>query len=52
MYHFAWADQREKQGYKSDVFLKAGIRLFVSWEKIPLILMYSNLQAGHAILYI
>ena len=19
MYHFAWADQREKQGYKSDV---------------------------------
>ena len=32
MYHFAWADQREKQGYKSDVSLKAGIQLVVSWE--------------------
>ena len=32
MYHFAWVDQREKQGYKSDVSLKAGIHLFISWE--------------------
>ena len=44
-YHFAWADQREKQGYKSDVSLKAGIHLFVFWENIPLILTYNNLQA-------
>ena len=27
MYHFAWADQREKQGYKSDVSLKRGIQI-------------------------
>ena len=44
MYHFAWVDQREKQGYKSDVSLKAGMHLFVSWENIPLILTCSNLQ--------
>ena len=37
MYHFAWADQREKQGYKSDVSLKAGIQLVVPWENILLI---------------
>ena len=24
-YHFAWVDQRERQGYKSDVSLKRGI---------------------------
>ena len=45
VYHFTWAGQREKQGYKSDVSLKAGIHLVVSWENIPLILTYSNLQA-------
>jgi len=27
MYHFAWVDQREKQGYKSNVSLKRGIKL-------------------------
>ena len=27
MYHFVWADQREKQGYKSDVSLKRGIQI-------------------------
>jgi len=27
MYHFAWADQREKQGYKSNVSPKRGIQL-------------------------
>jgi len=27
MYHFAWADQREKQGYKSNVSLKRRIQL-------------------------
>ena len=27
MYHFAWANQREKQGYKSDVSLKRGIQI-------------------------
>ena len=43
MYQFAWVDQREKQGYKSDVSLKAGIHVFVSWDNIPLILTYSNL---------
>ena len=26
MYHFVWADQREKQGYKCDVSLKRGIQ--------------------------
>ena len=26
MYHFVWADQREKQGYKSDVSLKTESR--------------------------
>ena len=37
MYHFAWADQREKQGCKSDVSLKRGTQLVVSWENKPLI---------------
>ena len=32
MYHFVWANQREKQGYKSDVSQKAGIQLVASWE--------------------
>ena len=27
MFHFAWADQREKQRYKSDVSLKRGIQI-------------------------
>ena len=27
MYHFVWADQREKQGYKCDVSLKGGIQI-------------------------
>ena len=26
MYHFAWADQREEQGYKSEISLKTGIQ--------------------------
>ena len=26
-YHFSWVDQKEKQGYKSDVFLKRAIEL-------------------------
>ena len=38
-------ESKGKQGYKSDVSMKAGIHLFVSWENIPLILTYSNLQA-------
>ena len=33
-----------KQGYKSDVSQKAGIHLVVSWETIPLILTYNNVQ--------
>ena len=37
MYHFVWADQREKQGYKSDVFQKREIQLFVPWENKTLI---------------
>ena len=47
MYHFAWADQREKQGYKSDVSLKAGIQLVVSWETSCILGKYTldlNLQ--------
>ena len=32
MYHFAWADQREKQGYNCNVSLKRGIQIVVSWE--------------------
>ena len=27
MYHFVWADQRERQGYKCDVSLKRGIQI-------------------------
>ena len=32
MYHFAWADQREKQGYKSDVSLKRGIQIICTLQ--------------------
>ena len=32
MYHFVWADQREKQGYKSDVSLKGGIQIICTLE--------------------
>ena len=33
MYHFAWAHQKEKQGYKFDVSLKRRIQLVVvPWE--------------------
>ena len=32
MYHFAWADQREKQGYKCDVSLKRGIQIICILE--------------------
>ena len=27
MYHFVWADQREKQGYRSDVSLGGGMQM-------------------------
>ena len=36
MYHFAWADQREKQGYKCDVSLKRGIQIICTLEMMPL----------------
>ena len=32
IYHFAWADQREKQGYKCDVSLKGGIQIICTLE--------------------
>ena len=32
MYHFVWADQREKQGYKSDVSLRGGIQIICALE--------------------
>ena len=32
MYHFAWANQREKQGYKCDVSLKRGIQIICTLE--------------------
>ena len=32
MYHFAWVDQREKQGYKCDVSLKRGIQIICTLE--------------------
>ena len=32
MYHFVWANQREKQGYKSDVSLKRGIQIICTLE--------------------
>ena len=32
MYHFVWADQREKQGYKCDVSLKGGIQMICTLE--------------------
>ena len=47
MYHFAWADQREKQGYIWNITLKTGIHLTCTWlvDK-PLIqrCCYSNPQ--------
>ena len=40
MYHFAWADQREKQGYKSDVSLKRGIQIICTLgKKLPRIFL-------------
>ena len=36
MYHFVWADQREKQGYKCDIFLKRGIQIIGTLEMMPL----------------
>ena len=35
MYLFVWVDQREKQGDISDLSLKRGIHLDVSWENDP-----------------
>ena len=32
MYHFVWADQREKQGYTCDVSLKGGIQIICTLE--------------------
>ena len=32
MYHFVWADQREKQGYKCDVSLKGVIQIIFTLE--------------------
>ena len=32
MYHFVWADQREKQGYKGDVSLRGGIQMICTLE--------------------
>ena len=32
MYHFVWADQREKQGNKCDVSLKGGIQIICTLE--------------------
>ena len=32
MYHFVWADQREKQGYKCDASLKGGIQIICTLE--------------------
>ena len=32
MYHFAWTNQREKQGYRSDVSLKRGIQIVCTLE--------------------
>ena len=32
MFHFVWADQREKQGYKYDVSLKRGIQIVYTLE--------------------
>ena len=34
MYHFAWVDKSEKQGYTSDVL---ELQLVVPWENKPLI---------------
>ena len=42
MYHFVWADQRERQGYKCDVSLKRGIQIICILEN----------DASHATLYI
>ena len=52
MYHFVWADQREKQGYKCDVSLKRGIQIICTLEgdatlyigtKNPLLIVGLNL---------
>ena len=52
MYHFVWADQREKQGYKYDVSLKRGIQMICTLENDaniyidtikPLLIVGSNL---------
>ena len=52
MYHFVWADQREKQGYKCDVSLKRGIQMICTLENDvtiyidttkPLLIVGSNL---------
>ena len=32
MYHFVWAGQGEKQGYKSNVSLKGGIQIICTLE--------------------
>ena len=32
MYHFVWANQREKQGYKCEVSLKRGIQVICILE--------------------
>ena len=32
MYHFVWADQREKQGYKCNVSLKGGMQIICTLE--------------------
>ena len=42
MYHFAWVDQKVKWGYKSDVSLKRGIQLVVTWENDPFSLLDSQ----------
>ena len=36
MYHFVWVDQREEQGYKSDVTLMGGIQIICTLEMMPI----------------
>ena len=36
MCHFVRADQRKKQGYKSDVSLKRGVQIICILEMMPL----------------
>ena len=50
MYHFVWADQREKQGYKSDVSLKRGIQIICTLENDAT--LYINTLENDATLYI